>query len=81
MVEGTPLDLDGEAGSEEIFDEVAAALSELVGLAELGDRHLADTSLDNLEEDISHLERAGLEAQAEAEATREVAALLEHFDT
>jgi hypothetical protein len=40
---------------------------------------MADSTLDALAEDISQLERAGLEAKAEADAALEIDKLLEHF--
>ncbi len=79
VVEGAPAGLVAEPGTEGLVDEVNTALSALNDLADLGDRQLADTAMDNLAEDISQLERAGLEAQAEADAALEVARLLEQF--
>jgi len=79
VVVDAPAGMDAELGGEQVFEEVNQALTELQDLAELGDRHLADTAMDNLAEDISQLERAGLEAQAEADANLEIARLLEQF--
>ncbi len=79
VVEGTPVSLEAEPGTEGLVDDLNGALGALNDLAELGDRALADTAMDNLAEDISQLERAGLEAQAEADATLEVERLLEQF--
>lgn len=79
VVAGAPSGLELESGSEALMDEVSDALTALTEMAQMGDQHLADAAVDNLAEDISHLERAGLEAQAEAEAALEVARLLEQF--
>lgn len=79
VVVDAPAGMDAELGGEQVFEEVNGALLELQDLAELGDRHLADAAMDNLAEDISQLERAGLEAQAEADANLEIARLLEQF--
>ncbi|MFT4980083.1 MAG: hypothetical protein ACI8S6_005995 [Myxococcota bacterium] len=80
VVEGSPAGIDARDGSgEALIDEVNLALSDLTELAAVGEVHMADSTLDALAEDISQLERAGLEAQAEADAAMEVARLLEHF--
>ena len=80
VVEGSPASLDArEGGGEALIDEVNLALSDLNDLAAAGEIRMADSTLDALAEDISQLERAGLEAQAEADAAMEVARLLEHF--
>jgi hypothetical protein len=79
VVEGGPVALEAEAGSEGLIDEVNSSLGALSELAELGDRQLADSAVDKLAEGITHLERAGLEAQAEAEAAIEVERLLQQF--
>jgi hypothetical protein len=79
VVEGAAVTLTAEAESDSLFEEVSNALSALHDLSELGDRALADSAMDNLAEDISHLERAGLDAQAAAEAELEVSRLLEQF--
>lgn len=81
VVVDTPAGVDDDPGGAQVFEELNAALGSLNDLSELGDRHLADTAMDNLVEDISQLERAGLEAQAEADANLEVARLLEQFPT
>lgn len=78
VVQGSPAQL-GDAGGEALMAEVERALGQLHELAEAGDRKLADLAVKNLAEDISQLERAGLEARAEAEAAIEVARLLEQF--
>ena len=79
VVVDTPAGVDEDPGGAQVFEELNAALVSLQDLSELGDRHLADAAMDNLVEDISQLERAGLEAQAEADANLEVARLLEQF--
>ncbi len=79
VVQRTNQGVDGLAGSEGILEEVSEALAALGDLAELGDRQLADTAMDNLAEDISQLEQAGLDVQAEAEASLEIERLLEQF--
>lgn len=80
VVEGSPASINAKDGSgEALIDEVNLALGALSDLAEVGELHMADSTLDALAEDISQLERAGLEVQAEADAAMEVARLLEHF--
>lgn len=79
VVQGSAPALAAAAGGEALMNEVEAALGRLRDLADVGDRRLADLAVKNLAEDISQLERAGLEAQAEAEAAIEVARLLEQF--
>ena len=79
VVADAPAKVGEDLGGEAVFSEVTEALAALGELAEMGDRQLADAAMDNLAEDITHLERAGLEAQAEAEANLEVARLLEQF--
>ena len=82
VVEGTAASIRAEdAAGEALIDGVSQALQELNALAEVGEIHLADSTLDVLGEDISQLERAGLEVQAEADAAMEVARLLEQFST
>lgn len=80
VVEGVAVGLDDQGGGGAVFDEVNRALAGLSELSRIGDQQLADSALDDLESGISRLERAGLEAQAEADAAREVAKLLEGFD-
>ncbi|MEL6346260.1 MAG: hypothetical protein AAFV53_24330 [Myxococcota bacterium] len=82
VVEGSPTAIDArDAHGEALIDQVNGALLALNDLAEVGEIHLADSTLDALAEDISQLERAGLEVQAEADAAMEVARLLEQFQT
>lgn len=78
VVEGSPTSIDAYGG-EALIDEVNHALSALNELASVGALHMADSTLDALAEDISQLERAGLEAKAEADAALEIDKLLEHF--
>ena len=79
VARGAPAELASAARGEALVDEVQRAVSGLAELAETGDRKMADTAVQNLAEDISQLERTGLEAQAEADAALEVARLLEQF--
>jgi hypothetical protein len=81
VVEHSNQGVDGLEGSEGLFEEVARALQGLGDLAQLTDETLADTAMDNLVEDISQLEQAGLDAQAEADAALEVERLLEQVPT
>jgi len=78
VVAGAEVHLEAGAGTEGLLSEVADALSGLQEMARLGDQQLAESALDNLAEDISQLERAGLDARAAAEAELEIARLLEH---
>ena len=79
VVHHTSQGVEALNGSEGLVDEVSAALRALGELAELGDRQLADTAMDNLAEDITQLEQAGLDAQAEADAALEIERLLQQF--
>ncbi len=79
VVVGAEVSLDAGAGTGALLDEVSGALAELSDLSRVGDRALADTALDNLEEDISQLEQAGLDARAAAEAELEIERLLDTF--
>ncbi|MDG1480982.1 MAG: hypothetical protein P8R54_15435 [Myxococcota bacterium] len=82
VFEGSAAGLSGvDAGGEALINEVESALSELNDLAEVGELHLADSTLEALAEGISQLEQAGLEVQAEADAAIEVAKLLEQFQS
>jgi hypothetical protein len=80
VVEGAAVGIDEHGGGGAVFDEVNRALAGLSELSRIGDQQLADTALDDLESGITRLERAGLEVQAEADAAREVAKLLEGFE-
>ena len=75
---GPGLEMAG-GSAESMLDAVSKALEELDELTCAGDRHMADAAIDNLAEDISHLERAGLEAQAEADAALEISRLIDNF--
>jgi len=77
VVAGSEVQFEASAGTEGLLSEVTDALSGLQEMANLGDQQLADSALDNLAEDISQLERAGLDARAAAEAELEIARLLE----
>lgn len=79
VVEGGPGTIEAGPGSEALIEELEQALGGLSDLAEVGDRQLADAAMDNLAEDISQLERAGLDAQAETDAVLEVQRLLDQF--
>jgi hypothetical protein len=79
VVEAARVGVSGAPGTAALMDDVGEALRALEGLAELGDQQLADNAMDNLAEDISQLEQAGLEARAEADAALEVSRLLEQF--
>lgn len=78
VVAGSEVQLEAGAGTEGLLSEVADALSGLQEMSRIGDQQLAESALDNLAEDISQLERAGLNARAAAEAELEIARLLEH---
>ncbi len=78
VVAGAEVHLEAGTGTEGLLGEVAEALSGLQEMARLGDQQLAESALDNIAEDISQLERAGLDARAAAEAELEIARLLEH---
>ncbi len=77
VVAGSEVQFEAGAGTEGLLSEVTDALSGLQAMANLGDQQLADSALDNLAEDITQLERAGLDARAAAEAELEIARLLE----
>jgi hypothetical protein len=82
VVAGTPSVLSEEnAEGGVLIDEVNSGLAALSTLAEMGDTRLADNTLDALAEDISQLERAGLQARAEADAAIEIDRLLAQFPT
>jgi hypothetical protein len=79
VVAGAEVSLDAGAGTSALLDEVSGALEALNDLSRMGDRALADSALDNLEEDISQLEQAGLDARAAAEAELEIERLLDTY--
>lgn len=79
LVEGGPaaeLDEPGADGAG-LIEELNRALGELSQMAEAGDKKLADAAMDKLAEEISLLEKAGIDAQAETDAVLEVQRLLE----
>lgn len=79
LVEGQrgKLSVTPEAGR--LLDQVSQAVDQLDDLAAVGERGMASLAVDALVEDISDMEKAGLEVNAEAEASREVERLLETF--
>lgn len=79
VVEGSNLAVDVGPEAGKLLSEVSGALKQLDELSAVGDKGLADAAVDGLDEDISRLEEAGLEAAAEAEAQAEVQRLLEQF--
>lgn len=84
VVEGGPRELgnvEAGLGSEGLIEELNRALGGMADLADMGDRRLADAAMDKLAEEISQLEKAGLDAQAEADAVLEVQRLIEGFGT
>jgi hypothetical protein len=79
VVDTEPEDLAVDGGPAHLLEEVAAAVR---GLDELGarvDPAAVDDAVSGLAEDITHLEEAGLEAEAEAAAHLEVERLLGQF--
>lgn len=79
VVEGTDLSVDYGPQAAALLAEVSSAVEQLESLSAVGDKGLADAAVDSLSEDIGHLEQAGMEAAAEAEARAEVQRLLEQF--
>lgn len=79
VVEGAGLELEVGPEAGRLLDELGVALAELDQLSAVGDKGLADAAVDGLSRDIGKLEAAGREADAEAEASLEVARLLEQF--
>lgn len=73
---GPPLRPGADGAPDALLEELEHGLAALDELAEAGERKLDELGLANLAEDISQLEQAGLEAQAEADAALEVAKLL-----
>lgn len=66
-------------GPGPLLEEVASAIAGLNQLAGRVDPSVVDSAVSNLAEEITHLEEAGLEAEAEAEAHLEVERLLGQF--
>jgi hypothetical protein len=79
VVAGAEVSLPVGPGTEALLDEVSDALDDLHELSGVGDRQLADAALHGLSEDISQLERAGLDARAAADAELEIERLLGAF--
>lgn len=73
---GPPLRAGADGAPDALLAELEHGLAALDELAEAGERKLDELAVANLAEDISQLEQAGLEAQAEADAALEVAKLL-----
>jgi len=76
VVESSPTAVAPDAGPGALIQEVEDALGQLAELARAVDPAVADAAVDSLAEDISQLEAAGLEVQAEADAELEIARLL-----
>lgn len=76
VVESANEPVPANGGPAELVREIEDALSTVADLARAVDPALADAAVAHLAEDISQLEEAGLEAQAEAEAAIEVSRLL-----
>jgi hypothetical protein len=81
VVDTEPEDLAVDGGPSHLLEEVAAAVRGLDDLAGKVDPAVVDNAVSNLAEEISHLEEAGLEAEAEAAAHLEVERLLGQFST
>ena len=79
VVVGSEVQFEANAGTEGLLSEVTDALIGLQEMARLGDQQLADSALDNLAEDISELEQAGLDARAARDAEHEIDRLLQRL--
>lgn len=79
VVDTEPEDLAVDGGPAQLLEEVAAAVRGLDDLAGRVDPAVVDSAVVNLAEEITHLEEAGLEAEAEAAAHLEVERLLGQF--
>lgn len=79
VVDDEPDDARALGGSGHLLEEVGAAIAGLNELAGRVDPGVVDSAFSNLAEEITHLEEAGLEAEAEAEAHLEVERLLAQF--
>jgi hypothetical protein len=79
VVDSEPEDLRRDGDPAHLLEEVSAALAGLKELAGRVDPTVVDNAVTNLAEEITHLEEAGLEAEAEAEAHLEVERLLGQF--
>lgn len=76
VADAAPEPMDQMGGAARLLDEVEAALVAVSQLSRSVDPALANAALANLDEEISGLEKAGMEARAEAEAVIEVDRLL-----
>lgn len=76
VADAAPEPMDQMGGAGRLLEEVEAALVAVSQLSRSVDPTLAATALANLDEEISGLEKAGMEAQAEADAVLEVDRLL-----
>ncbi|MDP2308071.1 MAG: hypothetical protein Q8P18_18755 [Pseudomonadota bacterium] len=81
VVDTEPEDLAIDGGPAQLLEEVAAAVRGLDDLAGRVDPAVVDSAVSHLAEEITHLEEAGLEAEAEAAAHLEVERLLEQFSS
>jgi hypothetical protein len=79
VVDTAPEEMPLDGGPAHLLEEVAAAVRGLDELAGRVDPTAVDTAVTNLAEEITHLEEAGLEADAEAAAHLEVERLLGQF--
>ncbi|MDP2314197.1 MAG: hypothetical protein Q8P41_14940 [Pseudomonadota bacterium] len=81
VVDTEPEDLAVDGGPAQLLEEVAAAVRGLDDLAGRVDPTVIDSAVIHLAEEITHLEEAGLEAEAEAAAHLEVERLLGQFSS
>lgn len=81
VVDTEPEDLAIDGGSAHLLEEVAAAVRGLDDLGARVDPSVVDSAVTHLAEEITHLEEAGLEAEAEAAAHLEVERLLGQFQS
>ncbi len=79
VVDTEPEDLAVDGGPAHLLEEVAAAVRGLDDLGGRVDASVVDSAFSHLAEEITHLEEAGLEADAEAAAHLEVERLLGQF--
>lgn len=79
VVDTEPEDLAVDGGPAQLLEEVAAAVRGLDDLGARVDPAVVDSAVTHLAEEITHLEEAGLEADAEAAAHLEVERLLGQF--
>jgi hypothetical protein len=81
VVDSSPDELRAGSGPAHLLEEVGAAIAGLAELAGKVDPSVVDSAVTHLAREITHLEEAGLEAEAEAEAHLEVERLLGQFHT